>query len=973
MFVILKSSLTKNHLLMKLKSFIVLCLAVFFNAALVAQTIDKYAVDGALYFKFKDNVPLNFSIKAGKTLPENIPFLNEMKDKYGITSVRNTFWQTTDPKLHRIFRVSFDKKELVNEFIRELSLVPEIEYAEKAPYFPIRFTPNDYGTNTDNNWHLTKISSQQAWDITQGNPNIYVAVIDNAIDISHPDIAPKVHLAIDLGDGDNDPKPPQNTTIWSHGTHTSGLAVAATNNGVGISSIGFNCKLIAIKAGADADGGQGVSAMFEGITWAADNGAHVINMSFGGPSYFQTMQMIVDYAYNKGCVLVAAAGNNGDGFEDPNNVNYVGYPAACNHVIAVGATNGNDKKAAFSQFGTWIDVMAPGGYKNDGGIMDILLNRGVHSTTAGNSYGKMVGTSMASPIVAGLCGLMKSVDPNLTPDRLTYLLKASCDNIESLQAPEHQGKIGAGRINAFKAVKMAQDSMQQIVANFTCSGNFINAGGYVNFTDLSVGNITSWSWSFPGGNPSTSTQQNPQNIVYDTPGTYPVTLTVSDGTNISTETKTAFITVMQPVQSAWIEQASGFTSMYRGVYHISIVDENIAWGTAVDGTNGQPVKEFTRTINGGNTWTPGIINASGALAPAHICALSDQKAWVAMYPTSGAGGKVYYTSDGGQTWENKNNATMFTNSASFLNIVHFFNENEGYCMGDPVNNKFEIYYTTDGGNTWTAVASANNPNALSGEMGWTGVYTAYNNVTWFGTNKGRIYKSTDKGVTWTVHTTGLTDVNDINFNNETNGVAIQKVYNTSTGAITTFSVKKTNDGGANWTTVSPSGPVWKSDWAAVPGVPGKYFAVGTDGAASGSAKYGSAYSLDYGATWTHIDTGVQYICVEFYNDNVGWAGGFSINATTSGIFKWDATSNIKPVTESINLNIYPNPTSSLINIESDNAIQNVEIYNTTGQILLSYSSNKNNIILDVSSLKSGIYLLKVNHNKGFNTYRIIIE
>jgi hypothetical protein len=137
-----------------------------------AQTIDKYALDGALYFKFKDNAPMNFSVKAGKVMPEDIPFLSELKDKYGITSVRNTFWQTTDPKLHRIFKVQFDKKELVEQFIRDLSQQPEVEYAEKAPYFPIRFTPNDYGSSAGNNWHLTKINAQQAWDITHGNQTL---------------------------------------------------------------------------------------------------------------------------------------------------------------------------------------------------------------------------------------------------------------------------------------------------------------------------------------------------------------------------------------------------------------------------------------------------------------------------------------------------------------------------------------------------------------------------------------------------------------------------------------------------------------------------------------------------------------------------------------------------------------------------------------------------------------------------------
>jgi len=958
-----------------LKFYFAICAIVLLYGiqALMAQTIDRYALDGAIYFKFKDNAPMNFSVKAGKVLPENIPFLSEIKDKYSIVSVRNTFWQTTEPKLHRIFKVQFNKKEMVEQLIRDIASQPEVEYAEKAPYFPIRFTPNDYGTTAGNNWHLTKISAQQAWDITHGSANVKVAIVDNAIQVGHSDLASKVVAAIDLGDNDSDPTPPSNTDVWSHGTHTSGLAVAATNNSNGISSIGFDCSLIAIKAGADADGGQGISAMFEGITWAADHDADIISMSFGGPSYFQTMQMIIDYAYNKGCVLVSAAGNNGDGSEDQNNVNYIGYPAACNHVIAVGATNGNDKAASFSEYGTWIDVMAPGGYQNDGGLLDMILNNSVYSCYAGNSYGKMPGTSMACPITAGLCALMKAVDPNISVDRLTYFLKASCDNIESLQDANHQGMVGAGRINAFKAVKMVQDSMQSVYANFTCSGNFINAGGHVNFTDQSVGNVTSWNWSFPGGTPSTSTQQNPQNITYDTPGTYTVTLTVSDGTQSSTETKTAYITVQQPANTAWIEQASGFTTMYRGVYNISIVNDTIAWATAVDGTNGSPVNEFTKTLDGGNLWTPGTISAPAGLAPANISAVSDLKAWVSEYPTSTAGGKVYATTDGGTTWVNQNNANMFTNSASFLNIVHFFNENDGFCMGDAVNGYFEIYYTHDGGATWTAVATSNMPAAQSGEMGWTGVYDAYNNIAWFGTNKGRIFKTTDKGETWTVLTPGLTDIQKVTFNNEMNGIAQQIVYNTSTGAITTLTMKKTTDGGATWTSVTPGANFWKSDICAVPDLPGKFYSVGTDGAASGSAKYGSSYSLDFGATWTPIDTGVQYISVEFYSDQTGWAGGFSTNATTSGVFKWDSQTHVSPIENVVNVNIYPNPASDFVTIESSENIRSIQVINQLGQVMVDQNIQTTKSTINTNSLNKGLYLLKVNTDKGSNIYKVIVK
>ena len=965
------------------KQLFILFLAVTFtliSASLFSQTIDRNAVDGCIYVKFKNDVPLSFSVKKGKVMVDDVNLLRGLKTQYQITSMRNTFWQTTDSKLHRIFKIEFDAKEKVEDLINELKQSPEIEYAEKAPYFHISFSPNDpnYATAA-NRWHLDKINATTAWDISQGSSTIKIAVIDNAIDINHPEITPKLAAAIDLGDGDNDPTPPAVSTIWSHGTHTSGLACGATNNGVGTASIGFDCSLMAIKAGKDADGGQGVSAMFEGITWAADNGADVISMSFGGPSFFQTMQMIIDYAYNKGCVLVAAAGNNGNGDEDPNNINYIGYPAACNHVISVGATNGNDVAASFSEYGDWIDVMAPGGYQNgEIYILGFYLPNGpaVYSLAANNSYTNMQGTSMACPIAAGLCGLMLSVDPALTPEKVEQYLKATCFNIESLQNAAHQGNVGAGRIDAFAALNMVTDSLSSITADFTCSGNYINVGGSVDFTDLSTGTAVSWNWDFPGGTPSSSVDQNPQNIVYNAPGTYSATLTVSDGTNNSTETKTSYINVQVPANSAWIEQASGFASMYRGAYQISIVSDSVVWATAIDGTNGAPVNEFTRTINAGNLWVPGTITPGTGLAPANISAITDQKAWIAMYPTSGAGGQVYYTNDGGSSWTNQNNGSMFVNGASFLNVVHFFNENEGFCMGDPINNEFEVYTTNDGGVTWNVVAAANLPDAQSGEMGWTGVYDAFNNVAWFGTNKGRIFKSSDKGQTWEVLTPGLTDVQKITFNNENNGITQQIVYNTGTGAITTLTMKVTHDGGTTWTTVTPGTGMGKSDICAVPNLPGKYYSVGTNGAASGSALYNSSYSLDYGNTWTVVDTAVQYISVKFLDDYTGWAGGFSINATTSGIFKWDSNVLINEnQEENISSLVYPNPSHGEIRINTSvlDLGSQIDIYDMLGNKVHESKISDLETKVDLHFLPKGMYLIQISTNKKVENHKLIIK
>jgi len=955
-----------------------------------SQTLDKYKQDGKIYVKLKNSVaplPMN----EGNVKLESVSFLQDLIDQYQIKSIKNSFYPAKDSKLERTYLVSFNNISGVDQLISKLEKMNAIEYAESAPLFYSYLTPNDPDFATAaKNWHLKKIGAEAAWDISTGSAAIKVAVLDNGMYAEHPDLASKIVLKRDVADGDDITTPGAVSNVlnpsWSHGTHTSGAVAAATNNAVGIAAIGYDVSLIAVKVGRNTDGA--LIAGFEGITWAADNGADVISMSWGGPTSQQTGQNIVDYAYNKGCVLVAAAGNNGDGAEDANNVNYIGYPANYNHVIAVGSTGSGDVASSFSEYGTWIDVMAPG---------EAIWSTGYGSATG--NYMNMDGTSMACPIVAGLCGLMLSVNPNLTPDLLTTYLKQSCTNIESLQNTAHQGMVGAGRINAAAALTLVQSHLADLTPNFTASATLIGVDGNVTFTDASIGTgITSWNWTFEGGNPATFSGQTPSVITYPAAGTYDVTLVISDGTNSFTETKADLITVQAAGgSSAWIQQNSSFAVASRGASQIVIVDANTAWSLASDGSTGAQVNEFTKTVDGGATWVPGVINIPATLDIGCITAVSAQKAWIAVFDsvTASTNDGIYATVDGGATWT-KQTTALFSNTASFPNVVYFFNENDGFCMGDPINNEFEIYTTADGGTTWTVVDGANIPDMETNEMGWVNVYDAVGSTAWFGTSTGRVMKTTDKGLTWTaVKPTGFSaygGINKICFNDELHGI-IQRVEQQGAasnsqgdGSIVGFNMSKTEDGGATWTSlytaVNTTNNMRYSDITAVPGQAGKYICVGTNGTAfTATTPMGSSISTNYGATWDTLDMGIQYICLDFFDNVTGWAGGFSQSASLGGIYKW-ANNPAVTIEDNNNLSnntvVYPNPTNGSLNVSllNVNSTVSIKVVNILGEVVYASTDNANGEFvkqIDLASYNKGLYIVIIESNNTTSNYKVILE
>ncbi len=505
------------------------------TAQLFSQTFEKNYQDGKLYIKYKDDIRINFNVRSNNEVAiEEVPSVAALQSKYRVKSLERPFYLNNDHKLLRTLLVEVEDMTKINEVLAELQKSSELEYVEKVPMDYIDYIPNDSIYNMNNgpsrwSWHTDVIQAEKAWDISKGSANIKVAIVDNAVWADHPDLADKIVLQRDAYYNTSSSNPPLtgSASDWSHGTHCAGLSAAITDNETGIASIGFKVSIIAVKC-AKNDTPTGVNAGYAGIHWAANNGANVINMSWGSSSFSATNQNVINVIYDMGITLVAAAGND--------NVSSAHYPSGYTNVISVAATDSDDKKAWFSNFGTTVDISSPGGSAIGGpdGLMSTTFNK-----TAYGYYDLMSGTSMASPVAAGLAGLILSINPALTHDQVKAIMKDNADNIEAMN-PNHLGLMGSGRINAFRS---AANTPFQPIAEFTTPVTLILPGTEIEFTDLSVGVPSVYTWTFQGGTPATSNQKDPGSIKYANAGIYDVTLSVSNEYGESTVVLEDYITV----------------------------------------------------------------------------------------------------------------------------------------------------------------------------------------------------------------------------------------------------------------------------------------------------------------------------------------------------------------------------------------------------------------------------------------------
>lgn len=829
---------------------------------------------GVLMFQLKGDVYPNVkNIKPTDSdhfsLEENLqdyPFLVSIFANAGVTKLERPSYFTYKPSLMNIYRIYFNDDLNINAYLNQLEKIGEVLYAEKEPIYSTGFVPNDPNHSGTNKWYHTLVGSENAWNITQGRHEVKVAIVDNAVFATHLDLT--TFKQYDVADNDNNATPPLIYTQdqgWSHGTHCAGLATADINNAIGMVGLGANVELIGVKCtpnGATSSGS--VWYGYAGVQWACENGAHVVSMSFGGTSPSQAFQNLIDAYPN--VVFLAAAGNS--------NVTTLHYPGAYNNVICVGSVDANDQRSSFSNYNgatPYVDIASPGGYSN-GGLLSTVY------TANSNGYAKMGGTSMATPFAAGLVGLMLSVNPSLTPTQVLNCLISSGVNINQNIGP---------RIDALAAVQCAAQGLTPgaPIANFFGIPTTLFEGDSVLFYENCAdgGNpITSYQWSFPGGTPSSYSGITPPHITYPAAGTYNVSLTVTNLNSSDTETKNAYITVNIPPYGNWIVQNSGFSAASRGINWVSIVDQNVVWATAYDGSGANAnVQQFTKTTDGGTTWTPGNINVGNTgLGISMIHGISSTTAWLAAYPTAaGQMGGIWKTTNGGATWTKQTTAS-FNNAASFTNVVHFWNANDGFCMGDPINGEFEIYRTVNGGTNWTLVAGANIPNPLAGEYGYTRQIDVFGNSIWFSTNKGRIFHSTDKGATWVVYTSPIQDFGGASISGNFSFSSLTDGYIVTSGS----AVYKTTNAGSTWVQLATTGPIYTDGLCAIQNTN----TIFTTGAASGGS--GSSYSLDAGLTWNQIDN-QQHLYCDFLTPSIGWSGWFNTSSTTNGMWKWNNLSS----------------------------------------------------------------------------------
>lgn len=863
---------------------------------------------GTLILKLKSTTP---NIRGPRRF--GVETIDLLLDRAGMTSRRSLFPLAPYPENHtastpsddplmrgfdRIYVVDYSAPTDARALAAELNATGMVEFAEPYFIFETNYTPND-PMLTQQAW-IELIKARQAWDVTKGDTSIAIAIIDTGIEWLHDDLAPNIWINpgetgtdpqgndkrsngrdddangfVDDYHGwdfvgnvsisqiqsgslrpDNNPAPTVVSTPGYqgyHGTVVGGCASARADNGKGIAGTGFLTRLIPVKCAADTVGTGSVVAGYDGIRYAADAGARVINCSWGGPldaGSVSGIQSVVNYAHSKGALVVAAAGNNGT-----NNDLAPQYPANLRHVLSVGATDERDSVSGFSQYGISVGVWAPG--------------VSVFTTVPGNAYsasvggGAINGTSFSSPIVAGIAALVMARHPDWTPEQVAMQLRVTGDRVKVRSAD--LGPYFFRRANAYRAVALNNTLAEGDptgLPGVALEGYTVNGRATDTIRDVNQSvdvRISLKNYLAPASDLRVEALPN-QALTIDAPITIAslgsletttrdmaVRLKPNSGTiysegNLQLVLKITggpyedYVAIQIPVRlPGWhlqSDQFAGNLPVYSGS-GIHAVTPKIAW-TLTNATVSQSsqVALYSRVTDGAN-WSR-YQQVPGQEALYCITARDERRAWAGSGPSS-AQAKIFRTTNGGAAWLTTNVSQI----TPFVNAVHMFDDQNGIFIGDPRSSRWGIGVTTDAGATWSAITqplTAGN----SSEAGWNNSFAANGDNLWFGTNNSRIYRSTDRGRTWAFTSTPSVNCFFLAFANASDGIATFAPGSNGAG---TYMICVTRDGGKSWRQVSP--PFSGTQATGVSFVPGTTRAFV-------ATQNGVYETSDFGVTWKQM-------------------------------------------------------------------------------------------------------------------------